>query len=153
MIDKVLRFLGIVAMVTLVALGTAFFASGEWEAWKAVRDARPDLAVVELRGQAMERDARIEAAEAAIVAAQAEIAALRDAHAAALDEIETLRASAVAETARVDAALSERVAYGDAIGIAPFEGDGSLAIAEDADGTRRVTLAETGNWRLLKADQ
>ncbi|MDT8345674.1 MAG: hypothetical protein RQ752_14715, partial [Thermohalobaculum sp.] len=65
MIDRILRFCGIVATITLVALGAAFFMGGEWDAWKAVRDARPDLAVADLRGEAAAQDARINALEAA----------------------------------------------------------------------------------------
>ncbi|MCL5775501.1 hypothetical protein M1105_00625 [Limibaculum sp. FT325] len=153
MIDKILRFLGIVATITLVALGAAFFASGEWEAWKAVRDARPDLAVAELRASAEAGDARLSAAETALAEAGAEIASLREALVSAGDEIEALRAAAVAEMTRVDAALAGRVAFGDPVRIGAAEGDAVLGLAAADDGAPAVTLADTGTWRLLKADQ
>lgn len=163
MIDKILRFLGIVATITLVALGAAVLVGGDWEALKAIRDARPDLAVAELRAESSARDARIAGLEAAaaraealgarLEAAEAEIATLAAALAAADAEIATLKSAAAAETLRVDAALGARAAYGEAIRIAPLEGDGALAIAPGADGAPQVTLADTGTWRLLKADQ
>ncbi|MDT8345604.1 MAG: hypothetical protein RQ752_14365, partial [Thermohalobaculum sp.] len=61
--------------------------------------------------------------------------------------------ASAAETARVDAALAARPAYGDALRIAPAEGEGALGLAPGTADAPQVTLGETGTWRLLKAEE